>query len=74
MAGDSSIEWTGDTANTFYATAKATGRRGRISVKVSPGCQVCYAGPRTVVSSRSELGIGLLPLRWRTWALFSTMR
>jgi len=43
MAANSPIEWTGDTANTFYAVAKATGRRGWTCVKVSPGCLKCYA-------------------------------
>ena len=43
MAANTKIEWTGDTANVFYAFAKATGRRGWICVKVSRGCHKCYA-------------------------------
>ena len=43
MAANSSIEWTGDTANVFYAKARATGRRGWMCVKVGPGCLKCYA-------------------------------
>lgn len=43
MAQRSSIEWTGDTANVFYAVDKSSGRRGWICVKVSLGCWICYA-------------------------------
>jgi len=43
MAANSSIEWTGDTANVFYAEARATGRRGWMCVKVGAGCLHCYA-------------------------------
>jgi protein gp37 len=43
MAANSSIEWTGDTANVFYAVARATGKRGWMCVKVGPGCLNCYA-------------------------------
>lgn len=43
MAQSSPIEWTGDTANVFYAVSKSAGRRGWICVKVSDGCLNCYA-------------------------------
>ena len=43
MAQRSSIEWTGDTANVFFAIDRATRRRGWFCTKVSAGCAHCYA-------------------------------
>jgi protein gp37 len=43
MAEGSLIEWTGDTANVFYAVDKITGRRGWYCLKISPGCKNCYS-------------------------------
>lgn len=43
MATNSLIEWTGDTANVFFAILIASGKRGWFCIKVSPGCLNCYA-------------------------------
>jgi protein gp37 len=43
MAQNTSIEWTLDTANIFYAVDAATRRRGWICVKYGEDCENCYA-------------------------------